>query len=387
MTFYHAIRTLKLKTRIISSTRLLTIQTLIILFAVTCQDGAKQIVVNDESPTLYHLSGVVLDYQTNKPVSEITVKVVADSTYQTITDSTGHYLLILGAEPGVHEISFRGHYYYASMSGEVLLPDDSLTSVNPGKPALSPLQILVTNDVHLYPLTNQVSGEILGVPWDYSWLINDTICVLPWFTGIPIYISYTEVSPIGQSEVTLDCNLYTTCADFQDNYSFYQTPHTDSAIIGIIPFCNGDSCYYGSSITISLDNSESVDIQLVAAPMFDIMYAYRAFDTLHYEIVSGWLGMNDPDLMGQFTGAWSIRKNNCQPWPVDIGPQEGDGVLNGQIDGDKISIELNPDMADNNVTLVADTASEGLHGIWSFSTFVGEVNRGTFSTYRVNLGP
>jgi hypothetical protein len=87
------------------------------------------------------------------------------------------------------------------------------------------------------------------------------------------------------------------------------------------------------------------------------------------------------------TGEWSLRKYNTEPWPADLGPQEGDGALLGRLIGEELIIDLNPDMADNNVTLVADTGYYSLAGTWHFSTFVGEVNRGTFEANRVELGP
>jgi hypothetical protein len=42
-------------------------------------------------------------------------------------------------------------------------------------------------------------------------------------------------------------------------------------------------------------------------------------------------------------------------------------------------VGLNPDAADNNVYLVADTRGGCLSGRWVYSTFVGPVSGGTFT--------
>lgn len=378
---------MNLNTRITTVIPLLIIQTLIVFFGVTCQDSAKRIIVDDDSAKLYHLTGLALDYQTDLPVSEITVKVIADSTYETVTNSTGHYSLIIAAEPGVYEISFEGRDY-ANMSGEVPFPDDDSLSDGLARPASLPALISVTKDVRLYPLTKQVTGTVLGCyTWDYPDVTDDSICILPLPYCAPVYISYIGVNRIERAEVTLDCSLYSACTDNHGNYSFDNIPHTDSAFIGTIPFYERGSFFYGSRSAISLDNPEPVDIQLVAAPMFDRMYEYIGYDTLQRQIVSGWLGMNDPDSMGQFTGAWSIKKYNPDPWPIDLGPQDGSGSLLGQVHGNELSIDLNPGWADNNVILVADTSYHRLLGTWHYSTFVGEVNRGAFEAIRIELEP
>jgi hypothetical protein len=364
----------------------LIVQTLIILFAVTCQDGTKRFFNDDDSSRLYHLTGVALDHQTDEPVFELTVSVIADSTYQTVTDSTGHYSLIFEALPNVYKVTFQKRNY-ASMYINQEFPEHHPPSGATGKSASLPALISVTKDVRLYPLTKQVEGTVLGYTWDYPEWPDDSLCILPRISCIRVYISYAGVEQIEQAGMTLDYMLYWMCTDEQGNYFLGDVPHTDSAFIGIIPFCWEDLCFYGSRSAISLDNSEPVDLQLVAAPMFDRMYEYIGYDTLQRQIVSGWLGINDPDSAGQFGGAWSIKKYNPEPWPIDMGPQEGNGLLTGQIHGNELTIDLNPGMADSNVMLVADTGYYQLRGTWHFSTFVGEVNCGTFEANRVELGP
>lgn len=377
---------MNLKARITTITQLLIILTLIILFGVTCKDGAKRIIVDEDSSILYHLTGQALDYQTDEPVFELTVSVIADSTYETVTDSTGRYSLVFEALPNVYKVTFEKRDY-ATMYSDVEFPENEPPSVVTGKSVSLPNLLLVTKDVRLYPLTKHIEGSVLSDHWIVAKAPSDSVIVDSFPKPcVYVYVAYAGIGQLEQAEVTLDYMLYWVCTDEQGNYYFGDIPHTDSAFIGIIPFCGTDSCFYGSRSAISLDISEPVDLQLVAAPMFDRMYEYIGYDTLQRQIVSGWLGINDPDSVGQFGGAWSIKKYNSEPWPFDMGPQDGNGSLLGQIHGSELTINLNPDMADNNVILVADTSYHRLLGTWHYSTFAGEVNRGAFEAIRIELG-
>ena len=76
------------------------------------------------------------------------------------------------------------------------------------------------------------------------------------------------------------------------------------------------------------------------------------------------------------TGQWNFHAVG-QP-RNDIGPQIGSGNFTGSFDGSALTINLNPEMADNNVTLHGIFNANTIRGDWSFSGFAGIVNQGPF---------
>jgi hypothetical protein len=62
----------------------------------------------------------------------------------------------------------------------------------------------------------------------------------------------------------------------------------------------------------------------------------------------------------------------------DIGPQIGTGNFTGSFDGKALTVNLNPEMADNNVTLSGIFNANTIRGEWSFSGFAGVISHGTF---------
>jgi hypothetical protein len=62
----------------------------------------------------------------------------------------------------------------------------------------------------------------------------------------------------------------------------------------------------------------------------------------------------------------------------DIGPQIGSGTFTGSFDGAALNINLNPQMADNNVFLNGTFSGNTIRGEWSFSGFAGVINHDTF---------
>jgi hypothetical protein len=67
----------------------------------------------------------------------------------------------------------------------------------------------------------------------------------------------------------------------------------------------------------------------------------------------------------------------------DVGPQIGTGEFIGSFDGTVANINLNPQFADNNVTLHGTFTGTTLRGEWSFSGFAGVINHGTFTAERL----
>ena len=66
----------------------------------------------------------------------------------------------------------------------------------------------------------------------------------------------------------------------------------------------------------------------------------------------------------------------------DVGPQIGSGNFTGSFDGAAVSINLNPEMADNNVILNGTFTGNTIRGEWSFSGFAGVINHGPFMAQR-----
>jgi hypothetical protein len=86
--------------------------------------------------------------------------------------------------------------------------------------------------------------------------------------------------------------------------------------------------------------------------------------------------VNDPDISGE----WQlIMIGNIK----NAGDQFGSGSLNGLVISDvNYHINLNPQMADNNVFLEGILTGDSLNGSWNWSTFIGITNSGTFTAVR-----
>jgi len=106
---------------------------------------------------------------------------------------------------------------------------------------------------------------------------------------------------------------------------------------------------------------------------------YTAQDSAGTTIATGTMSFFLPDT-GRFEGQWSLQKTGN---PSPIGPQTGDGVLVGFVNDSTVSIDLNPNKVDDNVTLVADFAHFILRGKWMWVGYPGVLNEGTFTL----LGP
>lgn len=76
------------------------------------------------------------------------------------------------------------------------------------------------------------------------------------------------------------------------------------------------------------------------------------------------------------TGRWDFHAVG-EP-TNDVGPQIGTGNFTGSFDGSALTINLNPEMADNNVTLTGIFNANTIRGEWSFSGFAGVISHGTF---------
>ena len=103
-------------------------------------------------------------------------------------------------------------------------------------------------------------------------------------------------------------------------------------------------------------------------------YSYTGFDVNGAVVVRGWLTLDlrDP---AHVTGSWHLDPVGS---PANIGPQTGDGQLVGQLADSTLGVNLNPGTADSNVFLSGDLDRNAFRGRWTYSGFVGVINRGTF---------
>jgi hypothetical protein len=93
-----------------------------------------------------------------------------------------------------------------------------------------------------------------------------------------------------------------------------------------------------------------------------------------------------------YTGTWEAKysgaiKKDATPSEIDaalraIGPQVGRGTLSAYRKGDQVFFQLNPNMIDNNVSLVGTVKDTDLAGEWSWSSIAGVSAKGGFTAHR-----
>ncbi len=107
-------------------------------------------------------------------------------------------------------------------------------------------------------------------------------------------------------------------------------------------------------------------------------YSYFAYDNNSQLVISGTLFISQIDST-RLQGSWQLsRINNAER----TGPQFGSGNLTGVIENGNISINLNPNYADNNVILEATFGGAGFSGKWKWIGFAGILNGGSFEALR-----
>lgn len=110
----------------------------------------------------------------------------------------------------------------------------------------------------------------------------------------------------------------------------------------------------------------------------DKLYEYSGFDSTGAKIVTGWLLFERWDSTA-IEGEWSFT---AVGQAQNIGPQQGSGILRGGYDSTAVWINLNPGWADNNVFLSGIVRGNKISGIWTYSSFFGVVNQGSFRAAR-----
>ncbi len=106
----------------------------------------------------------------------------------------------------------------------------------------------------------------------------------------------------------------------------------------------------------------------------DRPYNYDAYDSTGVHIVTGWFWITEQD-SSAIAGEWEFFKvENLE----NIGPQIGSGHFIGYQKSTEIQLELNPDMADNNVSLYGTFTGTTINGEWQCTGFPGLINEGSF---------
>ena len=107
-------------------------------------------------------------------------------------------------------------------------------------------------------------------------------------------------------------------------------------------------------------------------------FYYQSYDTLGNLLVTGWLLLNFTDST-KIAGPWQLRNVSGR---TDIGPQAGEGNLIGSIIHSSISIQLNPQVRDNNLGLVGTIHENIIEGKWFWTSYAGLTNWGTFTALK-----
>jgi hypothetical protein len=118
-------------------------------------------------------------------------------------------------------------------------------------------------------------------------------------------------------------------------------------------------------------------------------YIYTAWSQGGEVVVSGTFDLifgerTEADGTITISGDWQLQR--VGGGGREVGPQVGEGEMRGTIDNDgNLSINLNPDWADNNVFLSGHFSDErfgDFEGMWSYATFAGHTAGGTFRAER-----
>jgi hypothetical protein len=118
------------------------------------------------------------------------------------------------------------------------------------------------------------------------------------------------------------------------------------------------------------------------------IYEYRATDSSGTVLLIGQLDLTFHE-DSTITGSWIIGWAPGADQTTEVGPQVGEGALLGLLSTDGTILDLNPNVADNNVLLSGafdlETLPPGLVGEWTHSTLIGPVAAGLFTA--TNMPP
>lgn len=128
------------------------------------------------------------------------------------------------------------------------------------------------------------------------------------------------------------------------------------------------------------DVSSQTSIERVNDTPFALaQWKYITKDGEGNALTEGLLTMPFPLKEGvQFVGSWQAKYVGPDGQRDKIGPQINGGKLAGQFSDGQLRLQLNPNMNDNNVTLIGKVDDDRLTGMWEYSNFTGSANKGAF---------
>ena len=108
------------------------------------------------------------------------------------------------------------------------------------------------------------------------------------------------------------------------------------------------------------------------------MFIYSALSDEGAELVAGVVELH---VSGEnvVSGEWEMDWVDGADTDSEIGPQVGEGQLSGMLEGNTLSLNLNPEMADNNVRLRGEWSGRTISGTWTWVGFPGALANGTFT--------
>lgn len=128
------------------------------------------------------------------------------------------------------------------------------------------------------------------------------------------------------------------------------------------------------TLAFSLSGCASLKAVKQAKPFPLGDYSYTGYDRNGKKIVEGSISITSLE-KDSIRGEWRLEQVGQAE---HIGPQVGAGALTGTVAESSVYINLNPNMADNNVNLVGQIDKGRYSGKWSYNGYAGSMNYGTF---------
>ncbi len=318
-------------------------------------------------PTVLCVRGIVTDYATDYPLSNVTVTLNADTV---LTNEQGRYLFEDDRVADCYHMTLACPAY-ATMHCYPHIPHPDSLRADGFSPS-GDLPIVVEMDFQMYSLTGSVSGRVSGAGVGYPF--DDSILVPPWPGFFPqVGLIFEAESHVGQEGIVLERTEYCTQTDWEGYFRFENVPLTDSAELVTLPFARGDYSYNETSQAVPIPSEGLVIVPEADTPLL-ISFTYTAYDSHLSPVVQGLLTISHFD-SSSFTGTRQLE------WVGD--PQRsrhsvGWGVLRGTRDRDRIWINLDLGMLDNNTFLCGVVTGNIISGVWEYAGIMGVMDRGTF---------
>lgn len=127
--------------------------------------------------------------------------------------------------------------------------------------------------------------------------------------------------------------------------------------------------------SLLLNACKKDEARYILGPVPSGAYVYTSYDSLGTPIVHGWFTLLITD-SSHVSGQWHFVQ--IGGFGNNIGPQVGDCNLVGGFEAGFLSIELNPQFRDNNLSLRGAFDGQNYSGTWAAIGFPGVMNHGTF---------